>query len=211
MSGRRLAKARARLHRPAPRTTITRKEQERAELLDWFVLLTKPQREDHACNALLERDMVAFTPIEWRWRKAHKTARDRSPVKHNVPAYPKYVFLGVPKHWGGLPWHLVNDITFIRGFLAHEDCRPVRLNGSDIAKVMRASQTPLFDAGPDREPEEPVVVIEPGDFVRITDGPLTGLEFIASRRDGSDWWVMGEAQDVSRPIRVTAKILAKAA
>ena len=209
MSQRQFRKAQARLHRPASRR-LTKAEEARAEALIWFVLLTKPQREAHAQHALQSRGFTTFSPMEWRWRKAHRTAKNRNPVRHDVPAYPKYVFLGVPDAWRGLPWHMVEDITFIRGYLADSAWRPIRLNGSDVAKVMRASQTPLFEAKPEIEPEAPEVVILPGEFVRVTDGPLVGVEFIAERMEGHEV-VVRAVEGEGRTIRVPVEILGRAA
>lgn len=239
MSQRQYRKAQARLHRPG-RRPLTRKELGRAASLTWFVLLTKPQREEHAEEALKRRGFTAFSPQEWRWRKAHRFAKQKGLVKHDVPAYPKYVFLGIDpinnrctacgagqggscrdrhgraidgfhaeRH--GLPWDQIEDITFIRGFIAEPvTYRPIRLDGGDIAKVMRASQTPLFEKKQDAEPAFAEVVFAAGEQVRITEGPLFGVPLLFERREGAEA-VVRCVDGAGREMRVPYPILGRAA
>lgn len=173
---------RAKIRRRTPRAEVTEVEGQAARERDWFVLLTKPQRELVTAQVLDDRGLTAFCPVETRERRVFKRGRwERRPYKK--PAYAKYVFLGVPQEWG-LPWFEISDITFITGFLAMESERPVRLDADSVIDVMLASQTPLFETlkGEDWTPQGPC--FDPGEWVQAHRGIMTGLSFEYMGREG---------------------------
>jgi transcription antitermination factor NusG len=178
---------------------------EHAEGLMWFALTTAPQREAHAEKALKDLGasygFSAFTPLEHRYRRRSRF-KPNEQVKFNTPAYPRYVFIGVDKAiWAGLPWHLAQQVTFIKGYLANSEGRPVVLSGNAVAQIMRASQTPLFDtARPEIDgPVEVCEVIHPGETVEVIGGLLRGVRFTVARRIGSSLIIEGQAAPIEIP------------
>lgn len=183
-------RASARLRTPLRREKLSAREMDAALGCLWFALVTPPQREKHCADALEKlgrAGLTVFTPLEWRYRR-HSRYRPDQIRRVNVPAYPRYVFIGVPPEWGGLPWHMIQHITFVRGFLADPSGRPVTISSRDVAGIMKASQTPLFeraDETGEAEQGEPLEVILPGEEIRVIAGLLSGQTFVASAvRDG---------------------------
>lgn len=149
-------RAAARLRQPKRRLSITERETDLAHSLIWFALVTKPQREIHAEKVISEimPGAMAFTPRSTRTiKKPRHRHGERAYREIEVSAYPRYLFIGVPEFWGGLPWHALSPVSFLTGYLADPAGNPIRLRGVDVAQVMRASQSPLFK-GRDREEEE---------------------------------------------------------
>ena len=149
-------RAAARLRQPKRRLSITEREVELCESLIWFALVTKPQSEIRAEKVISDMldGVFAFTPrIKHRIKKPRHRPGQSAYRDLEVSAYPRYLFIGVPEAWGGLPWHALAPVSFLTGYLADPAGKPVRLRGVDVAQVMRSSQSPLFK-GRDREEED---------------------------------------------------------
>lgn len=198
-------RASARLRTPLRREKLSSREMEAALGYTWYALVTPPQREKHCADALEKLSLTVFTPLERRYRR-HSRYRPGQTRRVNVPAYPRYVFLGVPDNEdgsrGGLPWERICHITFVRGFLADPTGRPVTIAGRDVLGIMKASQTPLFVRQDETEEESapPCEVILPGEEIRVIAGVLSGRTFVASAvRAG-----VVEVEGLSAAIRIPA-------
>ena len=149
-------RAAARLRQPKRRLSITSREIELCESLIWFVLETKPQSEIRAEKVISEMmpGVFVFTPRSSRTIRKSRVRPGEHPYREiEVSAYPRYLFIGVPEVWGGLPWHSLAPVSFLTGYLSDPYGRPCRLQAEAVATVMRASNSPLFK-GRDREEEE---------------------------------------------------------
>ncbi len=139
-----------------PRKKITQAEVSLAHGLLWFVLLTKPAKELAAEMAVDDTfgDLYAFTPRETRvirksrWR--HQSSKHR---KIEVSAYPRYLFVGIPPDWKGLPWFDLREIPLLSGYLSNEKGEPLQVMPWAVAELMRKSAKVLF-RGRDRERED---------------------------------------------------------
>lgn len=149
-------RAAARLRQPKRRLKITEREIELCESLIWFVLATKPQCEIRAEKVIAEMmpGVFVFTPRSARTIRKPRTRPGEHPYREiEVSAYPRYLFIGVPQVWAGLPWHSLAPVSFLTGYIADPHGNPYRLQAKAVEQVMRASTTPLFK-GRDREEEE---------------------------------------------------------
>lgn len=148
--------AKARLKQPKRRLAITDREIELSRSLMWFVLMTKPQSEIRAEKVVSDMmpGVFAFTPRLRQNRRMGRVRPGESRYREvEVSAFPRYLFIGVPEVWGGLPWHSLAPVSFLTGYIADQQGNPYLLHSEAVAKVMQEHPTQLFK-GRDREEED---------------------------------------------------------
>jgi len=138
----------------------------------WFAVYTKPRQERLALEHLERQAYQCFLPL------AENPYQRRS--KSNVPRieslFPRYLFLrAIPEHDNLAPVHSTRGVVCM-----------VR-SGSQLVvvppSVMQAlysrinQQTGLIRLDP--------VAVQPGDRVRVFDGPLAGVEGLFQARTGA--------------------------
>jgi len=161
---------------------LTTTEIDNAKGYTWHALIVPPQREFVVQRILDRRGLVTFVPAEWRWRKISRYRKGKTRVDR--PAYPKYVFLGVPAGCG-IPWMTLIDIHLVRGFMGRaSDGMPQVFSSTDIAQIMSAAMTPLFSEPDWNAYMETGHEFNPGDIASVGDGPLEGLEIMVDRIEG---------------------------
>src|SRR5271169_576679 len=130
----------------------------------WYAIYTRHQHEKVVSRLLSEKGFEVFLPlyeVARRWK-------DRTKLL-SLPLFPSYVFVS-----GGLERRL--DIVTTPGFYRfvgtgdHPDFIPP----AEIAAIRQAF------AGGSRI--EPCPYLKSGDWVRIVDGPLAGIEGILARK-----------------------------
>lgn len=159
---------------------LTSREISHASALTWYALSVRPQQEFTTQRILKRMGITAFVPQEWRFRKKSRYCGQKH--RFDVPAYPRVVFLGVPKGLG-FPWSRISDIHLITGYIARpDDKRPQVFRTQDIEQIMKWAKTPLFVRPDERVYEEPGFT--PGEPVEIKDGPLAGIELTITKVEG---------------------------
>jgi transcriptional antiterminator RfaH len=137
----------------------------------WFVLQTKPQKEELVERKLAEMRAATFLP---RMHVYVRAGRHRQ--KRIAPMFPGYLFVQIDPIGHPLPIRYVPGVRdFIRGEGAPQSVPP------QIVEALRDR------IGPKGVFEPPPVYFEPGERLRIKDGPLQGLEAVFEREmSGAD-------------------------
>jgi transcription antitermination factor NusG len=131
---------------------------------DWFAVYTRHQHERKVASLLAEQDFETFCPIynelhRWKDRKKEIT----------LPLFPGYVFFRSP-----LERH--SRVLFTPGvhFIVSIGRSPAGIPNDEIAGLRLASD--------ERLPLEPFPFLNKGDRVRVTHGPLEGVEGLLARK-----------------------------
>jgi len=134
----------------------------------WFALQVKPRHEKSVSTALRMKGYEEFLPLysaKHRWSDRYKEVKE--------PLFPGYTFCYFdPEH--RLPVLQTGGVNAIVGFGAG----PIAVNEQEIEAVQAIIRSGLS--------AEPHPDIEVGDTVRLTDGPLCGLEGVLERHRDSD-------------------------
>ena len=136
----------------------------------WFTVYTKPRQERIALENLERQDFACFLPM------AINPYQKRTGRRLRVePLFPRYLFLYAKPDQQSLgPVRSTRGVANLVRFgmqLAHVPAQVVRM-----IKQRRDPVTGLITLEP--------VATEPGDRVRVFDGPLAGLEGIFRERKG---------------------------
>lgn len=131
---------------------------------DWFAVYTRHQHERKVASLLAEQDFETFYPTynelhHWKDRKKEIT----------LPLFPGYVFFRSP-----LERHA--HVLFTPGvhFIVSTGRSPAAIPNDEIAGLRIASD--------ERLPLEPFPFLNKGDRVRVTRGPLEGVEGLLARK-----------------------------
>jgi transcription termination/antitermination protein NusG len=132
----------------------------------WYALYTRHQHEKVVAQALASKGHEVFLPL---YQTAHRW-KDRTKVLW-LPLFPCYVFVK-----GGLDRQL--QIVTTPGFITFVTAggRAAPIPEAEIGAVRRAVESSLR--------VEPHPFLKCGDSVRVTNGPLQGLEGILVRKKG---------------------------
>jgi transcription antitermination factor NusG len=130
----------------------------------WYALYTRHQHEKCVHQILTGKGFEAFLPL---YTTAHQW-KDR--VKRvSLPLFPCYVFLRGPLvQW--LPVLTTPGVHTVVGFGG----QPASISSPEIEAIRRVIESPLK--------AEPHPYLKCGDQVRVTAGPLRGLEGILLRK-----------------------------
>jgi transcription antitermination factor NusG len=130
----------------------------------WYALYTRHQHEKRVHRVLTGKGFEAFLPL---YEGAHRW-KDR--IKRvSLPLFPCYVFLRGPlAHW--LPVLTTPGVHNIVGFGGE----PASISGAEIEAIRTVIESSVK--------AEPHPFLKCGDRVRVTLGPLRGLEGILLRK-----------------------------
>ena len=136
----------------------------------WFAVYTKPRQEQIALENLERQGFQCFLPMAVNpyQRRSEKTLRIE-------PLFPRYLFLNANADQQSL-----GPVRSTRGVatLVRFGMELARLPETVIELInnRRDPETGLVKLNPDP--------VEPGDFVKVFDGPLAGLQGIFKERKG---------------------------
>lgn len=130
----------------------------------WYALYTRHQHEKMVAEILLSKEFHVFLPLyeaTHRWKDRIK--------KLSLPLFPSYVFIQ-----GGLDRQLhIMTTPGVHSIVANAG-RAIPIPGEQIDAVRRMVEGPLQ--------VEPHPFLKCGDKVRVTSGPLQGIEGILIRK-----------------------------
>lgn len=134
--------------------------------LPWYVVHTKVRQEQTACDNLARQGFTVYLPRI----KVLKRIRNRQQAQQE-PLFPRYLFLQ--------PGSVAHSIAPVRSTLGVTTI--VRF-GQEPA-VMRPQTLKIirdFETRRNEAREEDISPFQPGERIRVADGPLTGLEGLIS-------------------------------
>lgn len=138
--------------------------------MDWFAIISRPQRELAAVDALGSYGIEAFCPVQYRWSRPRAgSKRKRSPIP--CPMLRGYLFaaFGSPAL---IPWHILRaERETVRAVLALDGV-PRALPPHQVEALRTLSETaqPYSWAVDTHAAMLPV----PGQLVEVVAGPFTG-------------------------------------
>jgi transcriptional antiterminator NusG len=126
----------------------------------WFVFYTKSRHEKKVRDLLQGRGYTVFLPLQ----KVLRQWSDRK-KRVEVPLFNSYIFVHIPEH-------RIIEVLQTPGvaWVIRHNGRPAALRQCEYDMIVRFLQTGLLI---EVLPQEKV---EKGDWVKIMDGPLRGLE-----------------------------------
>lgn len=137
----------------------------------WFALTVKPRRETLAVQGLSAKGIECFLPsyiVHRRWSDRIKAVSE--------PIFPGYIFCRTSLASPVLP------VPGVQGFVSFAG-RPEPIPDQEIEGIMRMTASGL--------PLEPIAYLHAGDRVRVTHGPLAGVEGILWECDAKKRLVVG--------------------
>ena len=149
----------------AEQTTIDMKSGAGYQLPCWYAAYTQPRHEKNVARHLRMRDMETYLPLQ---REIRRWSQRRAEVE--IPLFPGYVFVRLcPKDRFRVLEHpsIVSFVSF--------SGRPAVLPDAEIDALKNALA---------QRAAEPYPYFTAGKRVRITSGPLAGLEVTVLRRKG---------------------------
>lgn len=138
----------------------------------WYVVHTKTRRELTALDHLRRQGFSAYLP---QYRASRRHARRVEQVAR--PLFPRYLFVALDPE--GAPWRAVNSTVGVSHVVCHGE-RPTPVPAG-VVETIRAREDAagmiLLDATPE---------LQPGDTVRIQDGPLGDLTGVFESRSDEE-------------------------
>jgi transcriptional antiterminator NusG len=142
----------------------------------WFVVHAYSGFEKSVAQAL--RDRIARMEMQDRFGEVlvptEEVVEMRSGQKRRSERkfFPGYVLVQIAVHdEGGIPridsesWHLIKETPKVMGFIGGTADRPLPISDSEAAAILNRVQEGV-------EKPRPKVLFEPGEMVRVTDGPF---------------------------------------
>jgi transcription antitermination factor NusG len=133
----------------------------------WYAVYTKHQHEKVACDFLLRKGFEVFLPLY----SATRRWKDRKKVVQ-LPVFPCYLFLQA---------NLERKIDILRApgvfNLVESGGRACEVPQSDIDGIRKIVQSSART--------EPHAMLKSGEYVRVSQGPLAGLEGVLTRMKGN--------------------------
>jgi transcriptional antiterminator RfaH len=137
----------------------------------WFALTVKPRRETLAAQGLSSKGIESFLPshiVRRRWSDRFKVVSE--------PVFPGYIFCRTSLASPVLP------VPGVQGFVSFTS-RPQRIPDQEIDDIMRMTASGL--------PLEPLAYLCAGDRVRVTHGPLAGVEGVLWEGEAQSQFAVG--------------------
>ncbi|OGT64233.1 MAG: transcription termination/antitermination protein NusG [Gammaproteobacteria bacterium RIFCSPLOWO2_02_47_7] len=136
--------------------------------LRWYVVHAYSGFEDHVMRSLKER--IERSGLQHKFGKILVPTeevvemRDGKKRKSDRKFFPGYVL--VQMEMDDDSWHLVKDAPKVLGFIGGTSDKPAPISDAEAEAILQR-----VEEGVDRP--KPKVLFEPGEVVRVTDGPFT--------------------------------------
>jgi transcription termination/antitermination protein NusG len=137
----------------------------------WYIVQVYSGKEQHVMDAIREHikikgmeskfgDMIVPTEevLEMKGGKKRKSKRK---------FFPGYILIEM--EMDDDTWHLIRHITGVLGFIGGMNAKPTPLSEKEIDNILQRVQE-----GQDKP--RPKVLFEPGEIVRITEGPFADFD-----------------------------------
>jgi transcriptional antiterminator NusG len=144
--------------------------EDRRLLKQWYVLHTKSRHENVAHEGLLKKSLEVFLPRV----KVRSTRRDRRAMIH-IPLFPGYLFIKTDLH-PHTHLDIVKTAGVVRLIGTHQGPVPVPDDTIESLRIMVTAEMPIATGRR----------LQRGDWVRVINGPLTGVcgSFVRYRGQG---------------------------
>lgn len=177
-------------HLPLPRRRVEDiPEPPRAR---WIAVITAPNREIDVHRSIRDARLWSFYPHRLPTiRHARQEAEGKRPVAY----LPGYVFANIlPRQ----DWTIIEDRPHVIRVLRNDSGNPYLLPDREMAMlVAKADPNGLIRTAP--EPPPLRVIFDPGERVRIMEGPFAGFEAVITDGVDNDGYIGVEAEVFRQP------------
>jgi len=137
-------------------------------MFSWYLVYSKPRQEHCALENLERQGFGCFLPLI-----SIEKLRRKLIVVVQEPLFPRYLFIRLDASQEGRSWNPIRSTTGVSRLVTFGQV-PAKVDDV-LVEAIRASVT---DAGVRQRH------FEPGELVRINDGPFAGLEAVYQMPDG---------------------------
>jgi transcriptional antiterminator NusG len=137
----------------------------------WFILQVVPGKESKFIEAL--QSHIVNNNMQDRFGQILMPTEEVVEIKGGKKRkserklFPGYVF--VEMEISEEVWHLVKEVPNSRGFVGGTSDKPTPMSDDDVKKI-------LYQVEHGKEKPVPKVIFEPGEVVRITEGPFADFD-----------------------------------
>ena len=140
-----------------------------AAMTGWYLLYSKPRQEDQALAQLENQGYRVYLPR----RLTEVQRRGRKGIEAR-PLFPRYLFICLETGLDGPSWAPIRSTRGVSHMVRFGD-RPVQVDAA-LIEALRQAEAAHGSA--------PVPLYQPGERLRITEGPYAGLSAIFQMDDG---------------------------
>lgn len=156
----------------------------------WYVVHTKPKQESRALLNLERQGFHCFLPTIPK-----KKVKSKAFEIVQEPLFSRYLFIELDTTLSGRSWAPIRSTLGVSKLVTFGN-EPARVNPS-LIEVLREQETTLS--------QSPISQYQPGDIVRITQGPFKGLEAVYQMDDG-EMRAMVLIELIQKPTRLQVDI-----
>lgn len=132
----------------------------------WYCLYTSARGEQKASDKLKEAGFNVFTPICTKRVRIMRAGRRRERLLH-IPLLVRYIFIEMDQDDS---WFAVTDTDGVQDVLRDGEGAPQWVPRHAVESLQAAQDMGLFD-----ETKHETPIFNPGEHVRITEGPFAGF------------------------------------
>ncbi len=154
--------------------------------MHWYLVHSKPRQERIALENLEHQGYQCYLPVlpTEKIRRGSLSLADEA-------LFPRYLFIRLGNDLSAKGWGPIRYTTGVSRLVSFGS-EPARIDDALIAQLQSSES---------RHKQRPARLFEPGDRLRITDGPFTGIEGVFQIAEG-DKRVMVLIELMSRPLSV---------
>lgn len=163
--------------------------------LDWYALMTVPQKEFVAQEILTQKGIVTYVPVERKWRRKNRFTKNKD--LYSYPIVTRFVFVGfIP----GVPcWYDMFKLPIITSCVGING-HPVKLDAKAMAGIISAYPNGMLRPT-DEQYRRTHAEFRAGTLARICEGPFEGMVVPVQEIAGSEAKVVlelfGGIQEIS--------------
>jgi len=137
--------------------------------MNWYVVHTKPKQEARAFLNLEQQGFICFLPTIPK-----KRVKSKAFEMVSEPLFSRYLFIELDTTLSGKSWAPIRSTWGVSKLVTFGN-EPARVN-PDLIDLLREQENTLS--------QSPLSQYQPGDIVRIKEGPFKGLEAVYQLDDG---------------------------
>lgn len=158
--------------------------------MHWYVVHTKPKQESRALLNLERQGFACFLPTIPRKKVKSKAFE----IVHE-PLFSRYLFIELDTTLSGKSWAPIRSTLGVSKLVTFGN-EPARVNPG-LIELLREQEATLA--------QSPIAQYQPGDIVRIKEGPFKGLEAVYQMDDG-EMRAMVLIELIQKPTRMQVDI-----
>jgi transcriptional antiterminator RfaH len=137
--------------------------------MHWYLIYTKPRQEKSALQNLEQQGYQCYLPL-----LPKEKLRQGAVALTDEPLFPRYLFINLAQDFMAKSWSPIRSTKGVSR-LVRFGADPARIDDA-LVDLLRAHEASVL--------AEPERLFNPGERVRLTEGPFAGIEGIYQMADG---------------------------